>query len=120
MAADSQALRERAERAIAQALQGRERLLVTLRRAADLAVSGGVTMAQGRMADLNETVGNLSKKLESQPVIEQAKGILMAHSHCTPDEAFDVLRRASMRKNRKLRLVAEDVVEQTVRLPAAK
>ena len=56
---------------------------------------------------------NLNKRLESQPTIEQAKGILMARSHCGPDEAFEMLRRASMRMNRKLRDVARDIVEAT-------
>jgi AmiR/NasT family two-component response regulator len=33
------------------------------------------------------------------PVIEQAKGILIAQTGCTPEEAFDMLRRASQRSN---------------------
>ena len=34
---------------------------------------------------------NLERKLASQPVIEQAKGVLMACTQCSPDEAFEVL-----------------------------
>lgn len=64
-----------------------------------------------RLAECNEVIENLQRRLESQPVIEQAKGILMARSHCSPDEAFDMLRRASMRMNRKLRDVAADIVD---------
>ncbi|MCA1704565.1 MAG: GAF and ANTAR domain-containing protein, partial [Actinobacteria bacterium] len=50
--------------------------------------------------------------LSSRDVIGQAKGILMAQSHITADEAFDLLRRASQRMNRKLVSVAEDIVDK--------
>jgi len=40
------------------------------------------------------------------PVIEQAKGILMAQRSCGPDEAFDLLRRASQRFNVPVRVLA--------------
>jgi GAF domain-containing protein len=40
------------------------------------------------------------------PVIEQAKGILMAQHGCGPDEAFDLLRRASQRFNVPVRVLA--------------
>jgi GAF domain-containing protein len=39
-------------------------------------------------------------------VIEQAKGILMAQHGCGPDEAFDLLRRASQRFNVPVRVLA--------------
>jgi AmiR/NasT family two-component response regulator len=71
-------------------------------------------LAHSRLVELNELVDNLNQRLESQPVIEQAKGVLMARSHCSPDEAFEMLRRASMRMNRKLREVAADIVHATV------
>ena len=45
------------------------------------------------------------------PVIEQAKGILMAQQRCGPDEAFDLLRRASQRANVKVHVLAEQIVE---------
>ena len=44
--------------------------------------------------------------LGSRPVIEQAKGILMAQRGCGPDEAFDLLRRASQRFNVPVRVLA--------------
>jgi AmiR/NasT family two-component response regulator len=46
------------------------------------------------------------------PVIEQAKGILMAQHRCGPDEAFDLLRRASQRANVKVSVLAKQIVEQ--------
>ncbi len=52
----------------------------------------------------------LATALESRGVIDQAKGVLMVTQHCGPDEAFDILRRASQRQNRKLRVIAEEVV----------
>lgn len=38
---------------------------------------------------------NLERKADSRDLIGRAKGILMARSHLTDDEAFDLLRRAS-------------------------
>ena len=57
-------------------------------------------------------------RLESLPVIEQAKGILMAQQRCGPEEAFDLLRRASQRANLKLHVLAAQIVDQ-VASPAA-
>src|SRR5215469_17652996 len=48
----------------------------------------------------------LLARLESLPVIEQAKGILMAQSHCGDAQAFDLLRRASQRSNVPVRELA--------------
>jgi GAF domain-containing protein len=53
---------------------------------------------------------NLREALESRDVIGQAKGILMARRGCTPDAAFEALRRASQHRNTKLREIAEQVV----------
>lgn len=61
-----------------------------------------------------EAFACLYRRLLSMPVIEQAKGIIMAANHCTPDEAFDILRRASQRTNVKVRVIAEQIVERTI------
>jgi len=45
-------------------------------------------------------------QLDTVPVIEQAKSILMAQHGCGPDEAFDLLRRASQRFNIPVRILA--------------
>ncbi len=58
---------------------------------------------------------HLDEAMRSRAVIEQAKGIVMARSSISADEAFDVLRRVSRRENRKLRDVASDLVERTPR-----
>lgn len=46
------------------------------------------------------------------PVIEQAKGVLMAQNRCGPEEAFDLLRLASQRANVKVSVLAAQIVEQ--------
>jgi AmiR/NasT family two-component response regulator len=45
------------------------------------------------------------------PVIEQAKGILMAQQRCGPDAAFDLLRRASQRANIRVSILAAQIVQ---------
>jgi GAF domain-containing protein len=54
---------------------------------------------------------NLELALESRAVIDQAKGILMERHKLTADQAFQVLAQASMRRNRKLRDVADHLVQ---------
>ncbi len=63
-----------------------------------------VAVATGALA------GQLREALVARATIEQAKGVLVARSHCTPDEAFATLVRRSQHENRKLRLVAEDIL----------
>jgi len=61
----------------------------------------------------------LQAQLESMPVIEQAKGIIMARFGWPEDQAFDALRRASQRENIKLRDLAAQIVAQTARSASA-
>lgn len=58
---------------------------------------------------------NLGEALTSRAVIDMAKGIVMAREHCNPDEAFDLLRAASQTKHRKLRDIAQDLVDGVTR-----
>ena len=53
---------------------------------------------------------HLREALESRDVIGQAKGILMARRGCTPEVAFEALRKVSQHRNIKLRQIAEQVV----------
>jgi hypothetical protein len=48
------------------------------------------------------------------PVIEQAKGIVMAQQGCRPEEAFDLLHRASQRAHVRVHVLAAQVVEHLV------
>ena len=59
---------------------------------------------------------NLQIALETRGVIDQAKGILMDRHKLTADQAFQVLAQMSMRANRKLHAVADDLV-RTGELP---
>jgi GAF domain-containing protein len=64
-------------------------------------------------AHLAEQARNMRQAMESRAVIEQAKGVLMAQRHVGPEEAFEILRAASQRYNRKLREIALGIVEST-------
>jgi len=52
----------------------------------------------------------LRTAMESRATIEQAKGILMASRHCSPDAAFRMLLNASQRSNVKVRDIARRIV----------
>ncbi len=54
----------------------------------------------------------LQARLDTMPVIEQAKGILMAENRCGPEEAYELLRRASQRANVKVSVLAARIVER--------
>jgi GAF domain-containing protein len=62
-----------------------------------------------------EQTEQLTQALESRATIEQAKGVLMCESGMDPDAAFQILVRASQRENRKLRVIAAEIVERTQR-----
>ena len=53
----------------------------------------------------------LQARLGTMPVIEQAKGIVMAQQECGPEEAFDLLRRMSQRTGVKVHALAAQIVE---------
>jgi GAF domain-containing protein len=65
-------------------------------------------------AELGEQARNMRLAMESRAVIEQAKGVLMAQRRIDADQAFDVLRDASQRYNRKLRDIAQGIVASAV------
>jgi hypothetical protein len=54
----------------------------------------------------------LRARLDTLPVIEQAKGIMMVQRQCGPEDAFDLLRRASQSANVKVSVLAERIVKQ--------
>ena len=64
-------------------------------------------------ARLTEQARNMRVAMDSRAVIEQAKGVLMAQRHVDADQAFDILREASQRYNRKLRDIATGIVDST-------
>ena len=54
---------------------------------------------------------HLDRAMQSRAVIEQAKGILMSQRRCDATEAFTLLAAASQRSNRKLRDIAQSIVD---------
>jgi AmiR/NasT family two-component response regulator len=83
----------------------RSRLQATLQR-----ISANRTQ---RQVVHDSAFARLAAQLESQPVIEQAKGILIAQVGCTPDEAFGLLRAASQHTNVAVGDLARDIVDRT-------
>ncbi|MFC9911181.1 ANTAR domain-containing protein [Streptomyces sp. NPDC059862] len=62
-----------------------------------------------QLHELREEISQLRKAIASRPVIDQARGILMATHACTSDEAWHILRAASQLSNTKLHKVAAAV-----------
>jgi GAF domain-containing protein len=58
-----------------------------------------------------ELADNLDIAMRTRAVIEQAKGILMSQRRCDATEAFTLLAAASQRSNRKLRDIAQAIVD---------
>lgn len=61
----------------------------------------------------------LQARLETMPVIEQAKGLIVGRTGCHPDLAFEVLREASQRANVPVRTLAAQLVKDSIRCPDA-
>ena len=66
-------------------------------------------------ANVVEEAAHLRLAMEYRAVIEQAKGVLIAQRHVDADQAFEILRAASMRYNRKLHDIATGIVESAQR-----
>lgn len=54
----------------------------------------------------------LRTAMESRAAIEQAKGVIMATTGRSADDAFDLLRQQSQNENRKLRDVAQEIAHR--------
>jgi GAF domain-containing protein len=86
----------------------------SLRAGTDVAEVVAVAVANADAhAQLFDQAMNMRVAMESRAVIEQAKGVLMAQRHVDADQAFEILREASQRYNRKLRDIAFGIVEST-------
>ncbi|GGX89634.1 ANTAR domain-containing protein [Streptomyces minutiscleroticus] len=66
---------------------------------------------------LREETEQLKRAMETRPVIDLARGVLMTVWSCTPDDAWDILVRVSQNSNTKLHDVAEAVVATTQQKP---
>lgn len=79
--------------------------------ARSFAQQAGVVLANAAALDwLVKVNDDLKAALESRTLIGQAQGILMARETIGEKDAFDIMRRASQRTNRKLREIAADIV----------
>ncbi|WP_245996971.1 ANTAR domain-containing protein [Streptomyces armeniacus] len=78
----------------------------------DSAVGAGVRHfgQEAELDRLRSEVGDLRRALRTHPVIDQARGIVMARAGCGPQAAWEVLVEVSQHTNTKLRVVAADVV----------
>ena len=63
-----------------------------------------------RLADARARIAHLERALQSNRRIGMALGVLMARHQLTEEQAFDLLRRQSSRRNVKLAVLAEEVV----------
>jgi GAF domain-containing protein len=63
-----------------------------------------------RQAEHAQLTEQLEQAMSSRTLIDQALGILMGQQRCNAAEAFDLLRKASQHRNRKLRDVATDII----------
>lgn len=70
------------------------------------AAHAAVAMAAARREE------QLEQKAETRDVIGRAKGILMARSELTDEQAFDMLVKASQRMNVKLRDLAQQIADR--------
>ncbi|MEU3525152.1 ANTAR domain-containing protein [Streptomyces sp. NPDC038707] len=75
----------------------------------DRAASAVAQERAEQLDTLRLEIAQLRHAIDSRPVIDQARGILMAAHTCTPDQAWEILREASQRTNTKLRQVASAV-----------
>ena len=84
----------------------------SLRHAAEVASFIAVAVANAEShAASTKLAHQMQEAMASRSVIDMAKGMLIAQNGCSPDEAFTILSNASQRSNRKLRDLAQAMVE---------
>lgn len=78
----------------------------------ELAAHVAVAVANAIAHDDTVTfAADMQAAMASRAVIEQAKGAIMAQNRCDAEQAFEILRRASMGRNVKLRDLATSIVD---------
>ncbi|HSW15772.1 MAG TPA: type IV pili methyl-accepting chemotaxis transducer N-terminal domain-containing protein [Ramlibacter sp.] len=73
-----------------------------------------IAMARARHAHdraLRERVAELESRLEERKLVDKAKGILMRARQLSEEEAFRLLRKASMQGNQKVGQVSQQVID---------
>ena len=88
----------------------------TIELARTFAGYAAVAIANAHLYTITATLAdNMRRAMETRAVIEQAKGIIIAQHHCTPEYAFELLTRLSQGTHRKLRDCAADLVMTTAK-----
>jgi len=83
----------------------------TIEPARTFAGYAAIAIANAHLYQATATLAeNMRRAMETRAVIEQAKGIIVAQQHCTPEHAFELLTRRSQSTHRKLRDCATDLV----------
>ncbi|MGP0225286.1 GAF and ANTAR domain-containing protein [Paenarthrobacter sp. NCHU4564] len=66
-----------------------------------------------KIATGTELLDDLKAAMKSRTVIDLACGMIMLEDHCSQEEAFETLKKASCGRNQKLSVIAEDIVRRT-------
>ena len=70
------------------------------------------TVARHRqMRQMREELGDLKRRFEERKLVDRAKGILMTARHVSEDEAFRLLRSASMHAKQRIGQVSQQVID---------
>lgn len=73
-----------------------------------------VQLTQARFAhelELRESLAELNHRFEERKLVDRAKGLLMRASQISEDEAFKLLRTASMQGNRRVGQLSQQVID---------
>jgi GAF domain-containing protein len=81
------------------------------------AVGAGYVVHANDLRAQHDLTDNLQAAIASRDLIGQAKGIIMEREDVDAEHAFTLLRTLSQRENRKLRDIAQMVIDGEVQLP---
>ena len=85
------------------------------------AVPAAVSVVNAQLlADSRRLIDQLSQALASRAAIDQARGLIMSREGVSAGEAFERLVVISQLQNRKLRVVAQDLLDEAVARAAAR
>jgi transcriptional regulator with GAF, ATPase, and Fis domain len=73
-------------------------------------VAGGTLRLAIRIETAEQLNRDLKTAMANRTVIDLARGVIMAQSRCSPEDAFKVLTEASSHRNQKLHTVAADLI----------
>ncbi|WP_407561786.1 ANTAR domain-containing protein [Streptomyces sp. 184] len=93
-------------------------LAVKVEKAADDEISSDLlTHVARRLIELSEENAQLKQAIESRPVVDQARGVLIAMLGADEDQAWQILLETSQHANTPLRRVAEALIASATGRP---